>query len=430
MSLLIGGNTDMINGLQWGDEGKGKIVDLFASANEYQMSIRATGGNNAGHTLVSGEKKHAVHLLPSSILNPKVMSVIAHGVVIDPSVLIGEIVKMQQEGISITFNNLRISNRAHVIMPWQKILDGILEQSKTNKIGTTGRGIGPCFSEKDQRTGIRMIDLLNKKVLLKKIKECAKITDIILVNFGFKKINAKQVAEEYFKYGETLESFICDTGVIINKAILEGQKVIIEGAQAMQLDLDLGTYPFVTSSNPTSPGGLVGSGIGPRFVGQVVGIMKAYTSRVGEGPFPTWLKNEIGDRIRELGHEYGTTTGRPRKCGWLDLVIIKQAVVPNGLTSLCVNHMDTIGNFKKIKVCIGYKYRGQIIDYVPIDLENCKPIYKTFNGNFDVKGKKKYSEFCNNAKEYIEFIESFTGVPVQFIGIGPDQKDIVIKEAC
>lgn len=426
MKKIKSGNVDIVIGTQWGDEGKGRVVHYLSK--NCDIVIRATGGNNAGHTIVVNREKFAVHLLPSSILRPEVMSVIAHGVVIDPSVLMGEIVKMQEKGVSITPANLRISDRAHVIMPWHKTLDGILEGMKTNKIGTTGRGIGPAFSEKCQRTGIRAIDLLDKKVLTAKIKQAAKVANIILSKTKNPKVDVKQVSEDYFTYGEMLKSYICDTGMLINEAVLSGKKVVIEGAQAIQLDIDLGTYPNVTSSNPTSPGALVGSGIGPKFVGQVIGVMKAYTSRVGSGPFPTELNNETGDKIRELGHEYGTTTGRPRRCGWLDLVLIKQAVVPNGLTSLCVNHVDTIGNFDEIKVCVGYEYKGRTIQYVPVDLENCTPIYTTFDGNFDVKGKRDYCDFCENTKKYIEFIESYTGVPVQYIGVGPDEKETIIKE--
>lgn len=419
-------NVRVVCGLQWGDEGKGRVVHFLSK--DCTIVIRATGGNNAGHTIVIDGEKYAVHLLPSSILRPEVMSVIAHGVVIDPGVLVREIVNMQEKGILITPANLSISNRAHVIMPYHKILDGVLEGMKNNKIGTTGRGIGPTFSEKCQRTGIRMTDLLNEEVLLEKVKQSVRVANIIFTASGIDNVNVDQVVAEYLEYAEVLKPYICDTGILINEAVLTGKKILIEGAQAMQLDIDLGTYPNVTSSNPTSPGALVGSGIGPKYVGQVIGVMKAYTSRVGEGPFPTELKNETGDKIRELGHEYGTTTGRPRRCGWLDLVLIKQSVVPNGLTSLCINHMDTIGKFDEIKVCVGYEYKGQAIDYVPVDLENCTPIYITFKGNFSVKGKKQYNELCDNAKKYITFIETYTGVPVQYIGVGPDEKETIIKE--
>ncbi|HZJ34934.1 MAG TPA: IMP dehydrogenase, partial [Candidatus Angelobacter sp.] len=307
-------------------------------------------------------------------------------------------------------------------------LDDVLESTKTNKIGTTGRGIGPCFSEKCQRTGIRMIDLLDQKTLSKKIKESAKIADIILTKFKIDKVNVSQIVKEYAKYTEILRPFICDTCALVMKSVHGGEKILIEGAQAMYLDVDHGTYPYVTSSNPISSGALTGSGIGPIHVGQIIGVMKAYTSRVGEGPFPTRLNDANGIKIRKLGHEYGTTTGRPRDCGWLDLVLIKNAVFVNGITNLCVNHIDTIGKFKKIKVCVGYKYHGHEIDYVPVDLENCTPIYKDLGGDFDTKHKHSFDELCDNAKAYIKLIETYTGVPVKYIGIGPDENDFIIRE--
>lgn len=423
--FLLNSTVTIVVGLQWGDEGKGRVSHFLSKL--CQMVIRATGGNNAGHTIVVNGEKFAVHLLPSSIIRPKVKSVIGNGVVIDPKVLVEEIQTMGKRKISITRQNLAISNRAHVIMPWHKTLDAISENTKTNKIGTTGRGIGPCFSEKAQRTGIRMIDLLNQDLLREKIIQCAKIADILLVKNDYPPIDVDQVLTEYLEYAKVLKQFICDTGSLITNAIQQKKKIVIEGAQAMQLDIDLGTYPYVTSSNPTSSGALVGSGIGPKYVKEVIGVMKAYTSRVGEGPFPTELKDKTGDTIRERGHEYGTTTGRPRRCGWLDLVLIKQAIIPNGLTCLCVNHVDTIGSFSEINVCVAYKYKGHEIDYVPTDLENVIPIYQTFQGDFNAKGKKRYKQLSNNAKEYIEFIEEYTGVPVRYIGVGPDEKETIIK---
>ena len=416
----------IVVGLQWGDEGKGRVVHFLSKL--CQMVIRATGGNNAGHTVVVNGEKFAMHLLPSSIIRPDVSSVIGNGVVIDPKVLVEEISTMKQRGVSISPKNLMISDRAHLIMPWHKTLDAILESIKPNKIGTTGRGIGPCFSEKAQRTGIRMIDLLDQDLLRKKIIQCAKITDVILQNNGYPKIDVDQILTEYLGYAAILKRFICDTGALIANAIKQHKTIIIEGAQAMQLDIDLGTYPYVTSSNPTASGALVGSGIGPKYVAEVIGVTKGHTSRVGEGPFPTELKDETGDVIRERGCEYGTTTGRPRRCGWLDLVLLNQAVIANSLTGLCINHLDTIGTFNEIKVCTAYLYHGRRINYVPADLENCIPIYKTFKGNFDAKGKTEYQQLCANAKKYIEFIEKYTGVPVRYIGVGPDEKETIIKE--
>lgn len=419
-------NVSIVVGIQWGDEGKGR-VSHFLSKN-CSMVIRATGGNNAGHTIVVGDEKYAVHLLPSSIIRENVISVIGNGVVIDPKVLVEEIEKMISRGVSISEKNFKISDRAHIIMPWHRVLDGILESCKTNKIGTTGRGIGPCFSEKCQRTGIRMVDLLDQNTLSEKIKESAKITNIIFAKFGIDNVDVDQITKEYMEYAAILHPFVCDTVALVRNSIQNDEKVVIEGAQATYLDVDFGTYPFVTSSNPISSGALVGSGIGPPYVKDIIGVFKAYTSRVGEGPFPTKLWGPTGDRIREFGHEYGTTTGRPRDCGWLDLVLIKNAGFVNGLTSLCINHMDTIGKFDRIKICIAYEYKGKEIDYVPVDLENCKPIYEELPGDFNISGKCEFDELCDNAKAYINFIESYTGIPVKYIGIGPDEQDTIIKE--
>lgn len=417
--------VDIVVGVQWGDEGKGRWVHYFSK--NCTMVIRATGGNNAGHTIVANGQKFAVHLLPSSIIRPSVKSVITHGVVIDPFVLIKEISEMRERGISVTTDNLYISDRAHVIMPWHKTMDALLEKAKEEPIGTTNRGIGPCFSEKSQRTGIRMIDLLNPTILKKKIIQSAKITNSILQYFEYPQIDVESVLKEYLGYAEFLKSFICDTGSLIETEIKNKGQILIEGAQAMQLDIDLGNYPFVTSSNPTAPGALVGSGIGPRFVRRVIGVIKAHSSRVGAGPFPTELKNKTGDTIRERNHEYGTTTGRPRRCGWLDLVIVKQAVVANGLTDLCLNHLDTIGMFKRIKACIAYWYHGKIITYVPTDLENCIPIYKVFKGNFQTDGITEYDQLPKAAKKYVDYIEKYMSVPIRNIGIGPDEKDTIIR---
>lgn len=417
--------VDIIVGIQWGDEGKGKVVHFLSRL--CTMVIRATGGNNAGHTVVDHGQKFALNLLPSSIIRPNVKSVIANGVVIDPHVLIDEISKMGERGISITTANFFISKRAHVIMPWHKTMDALLEKAKEEPIGTTNRGIGPCFSEKSQRTGIRMIDLLDPVVLKKKITQSAKITNSILQHFGYPQIDVEDVLKEYLGYGEFLKSFICDTGALIENEIKNKGRILIEGAQAIQLDIDLGTYPYVTSSNPTAPGALVGSGIGPRFVRRVIGVFKAYTSRVGAGPFPTEQNNETGDTIRERGVEYGTVTKRPRRCGWLDLVLVKQAVVPNGLTELCINHLDTIGTFDEIKVCVAYSYHGKTITYVPADLENCTPIYETFKGGFKVRGLTKFHQLPKDAKKYIRFIEKYVGVPIRFIGTGPDEKDTIVR---
>ncbi len=414
-----------IVGIQWGDEGKGR-ASHYESKNA-EVVVRSTGGNNAGHTVVANGKKYAMHLLPSSIIRDEVKSIIGPGVVVDPDVLISEIETIRKAGVKINPQKLFISGKAHVIMPHHKELDLLYEEMKENKIGTTKRGIGPCYSEKSDRTGIRMYDLISGKLTTQKIEETLEKANILLKQRGHKTFDKKEVYDLCMKWKEQLQDYICDTQPIIMQAYKNKEDIIIEGAQALYLDIDHGDYPFVTSSNPNASGSASGAGIGPTLVDEVVGVMKSYCSRVGEGPFPTELENEMGDKIREIGHEYGTTTGRPRRCGWLDLVMIKNAAFVNGLTSLCINHMDTIGKLDEIKVCVGYKYNNKEIDYIPMNREKCEPVYKTFKGNWDTSNSKKYEDLPENAKEYIKFIEQYTGVKVKYIGIGADEKDTIIK---
>ena len=414
-----------IVGIQWGDEGKGR-ASYYESKNA-KVVIRATGGNNAGHTVVANEKKFAMHLLPSSIINDDVKSIIGPGVVIDPEVLINEMETMKQAGIKINPQKLFISGRAHIIMPHHKELDGLYEEMKAKKIGTTKRGIGPCYSEKCDRTGIRMYDLISGKLTPEKIGEALKKANILFKQAGRKIFDEKETYELCLKWKEKLQDYICDTQFIIMEAHKNNENIIIEGAQALYLDLDHGDYPFVTSSNPNGSGTASGAGIGPTLIDEVIGVMKAYCSRVGEGPFPTEQENELGDKIRELGHEYGTTTGRPRRCGWLDLVMIKNAAFTNGLTSLCVNHIDTLGKLEKIKVCIAYKHNGQEIDYVPMNREEWEPVYKEFDGKWDTEKTTTYENLPKKAKEYIEFIEQYTGVKVKYIGIGADASRTIVR---
>ena len=414
-----------IVGIQWGDEGKGR-ASYYESKNA-KVVVRATGGNNAGHTVVANGKKFAMHLLPSSIINDDVKSVIGPGVVIDPEVLIQEIKTMKDEGITINSQKLFISGRAHIIMPHHKELDGLYEEMKAKKIGTTKRGIGPCYSEKCDRTGIRMYDLISGKLTTEKISETIKKANILFNATGRNTFEEKELFNLCIKWKEELEEYICDTQFIIMEAYKKNENIIIEGAQALYLDLDHGDYPFVTSSNPNGSGTASGAGIGPTLIDEVIGVMKAYSSRVGEGPFPTEQENKLGDKIRKLGHEYGTTTGRPRRCGWLDLVMIKNAAFTNGLTSLCVNHMDTLGKLEQIKVCVAYKKDGKEIDYVPMNREEWKPVYKTFDGNWNTDGINSYDKLPEKAKNYIEFIEQYTGVKVKYIGVGADAIRTIIR---
>ncbi len=381
-----------------------------------------------------------MHLLPSAIIRPEVLSMIGPGVVADLSVLAEEIKQMREAGVKVEKNNFAISQRTHITLPHHKQLDRLYEMLKENKVGTTGRGVGTTYEEKARRTNIRMNDLFCEETELKhKITENLKVYNVLVAeanqliekgDYEEEKFPVITTDEEYaycMKYKETVQEFITDTHPIIDKAIEKDELIIIEGAQSFWLDNDHGDYPMTTSSNPNASGTASGAGIGPTLVKEVVGVIKAYTSRVGNGPFVTEQKNEIGDCIREWGHEYGTTTGRPRRTGWLDLVMIKHTKSTSGLTSLCINHMDTIGKFDTIQVCVGYEYKGQIIKHVPLDKENCKPVYETLKGGWDTEKASTFEELPKDAQDYIRFIEEYTGVPVKYIGVGADEKRTIIK---
>ena len=420
----------VIIGAFWGDEGKGKCAHFEAS--DAKVSIRATGGANAGHTIVVNDKKYAMHLLPSSILREDVMSIIGPGVVVDLEVLSNEIKTIKEAGIN---PNLFISDRACIVLPSDKEMDAFVERIREHKVGTTGRGIGPAYAAKDHRIAIRMGELKDNRKSSTVMDKIRCNVEFTLLFYGNPYIKGKYVdkIENYLNEFKTeILPYICDTQAIINSALANDETIVIEGAQAMYLDKDHGDYPYVTSSNPTAAGACCGAGIGPMYVTDVIGVMKAYCSRVGEGPFQTELFDEVGDRIRDIGHEYGTTTGRPRRCGWLDLVRAKNAVMVNSISAWCVNHIDTLGKigmeFGTIKVCTSYDYCCKEIDYVPTDSEKASPIYKEFEGGWDTTGCKTYEDLPANAKAYIEFIEEYTGVPVKYIGIGPADTDVIIKE--
>lgn len=428
----------MIVGLQYGDEGKGRAVHY--EAKDASIVIRATGGSNAGHTVVANGKKYAMHLLPSAIIRPEVLSVVGPGVVADLKVLVEEIQQMRAAGIKVERDNFVVSERTHITFPHHKQLDRLYEMLKTEKVGTTGRGVGTTYEEKARRTNLRMHDLFLAEVALKnKISENLKVYNVLvaeankLIEQGvyeeekFPLITAEEEYDYCMQYKAILQDFIADIHPILDQAIEKDELVIIEGAQSFWLDNDHGDYPMTTSSNPNASGTASAAGIGPTLVNEVIGVIKAYTSRVGNGPFVTEQKNEIGDSIREWGHEYGTTTGRPRRTGWLDLVMVKHTKNTSGLTSLCVNHLDTIGKFDKINVCIGYQYKGENIKHVPIDKENCEPIYQELKGGWNTEEATTFEELPKEAQEYIHFIEEFTGVPVKYIGVGADEKRTIIK---
>ncbi len=432
-------NVTVIVGCHWGDEGKGRAA--FFESQDASMVIRSTGGNNAGHTIVHEGRKYALHLIPGGIIHKGTISVIAPGVVIDPDVLIEEIEMLKSADVNVSKRNLAISGRAHIILPYHKDMDRLKEELKGNsKVGTTGRGIGPTYSDKADRVGIRMYDLLlPQKELQAKIELAVKPhNQLFKANRGFENciVDAEQLARKLKQDACKLRKFICNTDVLIQKTIKKEKKIVIEGAQAYRLDIDHGDYPMVTSSSPNSSGTLSGAGIGPKYLLKVVGVSKAYCSRVGNGPFITEQNNDIGDLIRDFGHEYGTTTGRPRRCGWLDCVILRSAKTTMGIDELCLNHLDTIGKIGNelgtIFICYAYKYNGQVIDYFPDDMEITKqvpePIYTSIKGGWDIpKDCKTYEDLPTNAKEFIELVEEISEIPIKYIGFGADNKDTIVR---
>ncbi len=413
----------IVLGAQWGDEGKGKMTDYLAE--EANVVVRFQGGNNAGHTVVVGDKEYKLHLIPSGILYEDKLNVIGNGVVIDPKALFEEIDYLEGVGVKVTPEKLIISDRAHLIMPYHKVLDRLKEKARgKNDIGTTGKGIGPCYTDKFERCGIRMCDLMHEEVFTEKIKENMEMKNAYITKvLGGEALSFDEILKEYLEYGKKLRPFIQDTSVRVYDDIKADKTVLFEGAQGMLLDIDYGTYPYVTSSNTTAGGVANGVGIGPNMITNAVGITKAYTTRVGKGPFPTELMNETGDWIREKGHEFGVTTGRARRCGWLDLVIVKTACRVSGLTSLAITKIDTLAGLEKIKVCVGYKFDGKVIDYFPASLEDlakCEPVYEEFDGWGDeVADARSYDELPENAKKYLKRIEEFTGTDISIVSVGP-----------
>lgn len=420
----------VVLGAQWGDEGKGKMTDYLAE--EAEVIVRFQGGNNAGHTVEVGDRQYKLRLIPSGILHDDKLNVIGNGVVVDPEALFEEIDYLEEEGVNVTPKKLLISDRAHVIMPYHKILDVLKEKSRgKNDIGTTGRGIGPCYTDKFERCGIRICDLLDESVFTEKLKQNIEAkSDYITKVLGGEELNYQKIASKYLELAERLRPYVKDTSVAVYNEIKADKKVLFEGAQGMLLDIDYGTYPYVTSSNTTACGVASGSGIGPNMITNAIGIAKAYTTRVGKGPFPTELDNEVGEWIREKGHEYGVNTGRSRRCGWLDAVILKTTVRVSGLTSLCVTKIDTLAGLEKLKICVGYKFNDTVIDYFPAslnDLAKCEPIYEEFNGwGEEVANARSYDDLPENAKKYLSRIEELTGINISIIGVGP-RRDQTIR---
>ena len=402
-------STFIVLGAQWGDEGKGKMTDYLAE--EAEVVVRFQGGNNAGHTVEVGEKQYKLHLIPSGILHDEKLNVIGNGVVVDPIALFSEIDYLEREGVKVTPEKLIVSDRAHVIMPYHKTLDKLKEKARgKNDIGTTGKGIGPCYTDKEV-----FREKLETNISLK--------NDYITKILGGEPLNFDEIYNEYIEYAERLRPFVQDTSVRIYDDIKKNKTVLFEGAQGMLLDIDYGTYPFVTSSNTTAGGVASGVGIGPNMITNAVGIAKAYTTRVGKGPFPTELDYEIGEWIREKGHEYGVTTGRSRRCGWLDIVILKTSVRVSGLTSLAVTKIDTLAGLDKVMICVGYKFNNKVIDYFPASLEDlakCEPIYEEFEGwDESVADARSYKELHPNARKYLERIEELTDTRISIVSVGP-----------
>jgi adenylosuccinate synthase len=414
-------------GAQWGDEGKGKATDLLGGSVDYV--VRYQGGNNAGHTVVVGDQKYALHLLPSGILSPGCVPVIGNGVVVDPAVLLSELSGLNERGVDTS--KLLISGNAHLITPYHQTIDKVTERFLGNrKIGTTGRGIGPAYADKINRVGIRVQDLFDESILQQKVEAALQDKNQILVKiFNRRAITTEQVVEEYLGYADQIKGFVADTALVLNNALDEGKVVLMEGGQGTLLDVDHGTYPFVTSSNPTSGGACTGSGVGPTKITRVIGILKAYTTRVGSGPFPTELLDEDGEKLRTIGREFGVTTGRNRRCGWFDAVIARYATRVNGLTDFFLTKLDILTGWERIPVCVAYDIDGRRVDELPYsqtDFHHAKPIYEYLPGwSEDITKAKTFADLPKNARDYVKALEAMSGAPISAIGVGPGRDETI-----
>ena len=418
----------VVLGAQWGDEGKGKATDLLGERVDYV--VRYQGGNNAGHTVVIGDQHFALHLLPSGILSPSTVSVIGNGVVINPAVMFAEIDALNERGIDTS--NLIISSNAHLITDYHITLDKVTERFLgKSKIGTTGRGIGPSYSDKIARIGIRVQDLFDEKILRAKVEGSLISKNQVLVKvYNRRAVETDAIVEELMSYAERMKPFVRDTVLLLNNALDEGKTVLLEGGQGTLLDVDHGTYPFVTSSNPTAGGACTGSGIGPRKISRIIGILKAYTTRVGSGPFPTELLDEDGEKLREIGGERGVTTGRPRRCGWFDAPIARYATRVNGLTDFFLTKLDVLTGWEEIPVCVAYEIDGKRVDEVPssqTDFHHAKPIYEMMPGwSDDISKARSLSDLPKTAQNYVKFLEDISGAPISAIGVGQDRNATIV----
>jgi len=419
----------VIVGTQWGDEGKGKIVDLLA---EYaDIVVRFQGGNNAGHTMVVDGEQFISHLVPSGILQGKTC-IIGNGMVVDPEVLISEIDYLIKKGIDVSPEKLKISEKAHIIMPYHKKMDAARESAnRKQRIGTTGRGIGPCYEDKASRRGIRFIDLTDAEVFAEKVKSASAEKNFTLNQFYTTEgVSSDEIISGHADYRDRLSPYVSDISVFLDRKVREGGQVLFEGAQGTHLDIDHGTYPYVTSSNTVSGNACCGAGVGPKQITDVTGIAKAYTTRVGQGPFPTELFDEIGEQIQQKGAEFGATTGRKRRCGWLDTVILRNAVRLNSLTGLAITKLDVLGGLDEIKICTGYTCRGKSIPEFPANLKvlhDCEPVYETLPGwSEDISGIRTYADLPENTKTYLNRIEALTETPIDLISVGPGRKETIV----
>ena len=417
--------SKIVVGAQWGDEGKCKIIDILASRAD--VVIRSQGGNNAGHTVIAAGNVYKLHLIPSGILYSETQCLIGCGVVIDPKCILTEIDDLNAKGIAC--DNLKIDPRAHVIMPWHIVIDQLSEKARGGAdIGTTGRGIGPCYMDKAERSGIRIYDLIHPALFAEKVKTaCAVKNKIIGAVYGGEPLDADAIIKEYTPYGSKLAGYVADVSVLTFNSLKDGRNVLFEGAQGALLDLDLGTYPYVTSSHPVAGGFCTGTGVGPTCIDEVIGVAKAYTTRVGKGPFPTELNDETGNTIRERGKEFGTTTGRPRRTGWFDAVIVRHAVRINGLTGVALNKLDTLAGLPTLKICTAYRLSDgkKIVDFPPTieELALCEPIYTEMPGfSGDLSQCGSFDELPKEARDYIREIERLIGCPVKMVGVGPDRE--------
>ena len=418
-------------GTQWGDEGKGRITDLLAS--HMDMVVRFQGGDNAGHTVVANGVQFKLHHIPSGILYPDITCVIGNGVVINPEVLIEELDNLESKGINT--DNLRISSNAHLVMPYHIILDKAGEQSLGQaKIGTTHKGIGPVYADKAYRSGIRVQDLLDLKIFKIKLGEALKLKNAIIEKvYNLEPLNLEEIFEKYKGYVKRIEKYIVDTSMLINKFLNEGKFVLFEGAQGTLLDIDHGTYPFVTSSSTVAGGACIGAGVGPKHINEIVGVMKAYTTRVGSGPFPSEIKDLTADYIREKGYEYGTTTGRARRCGWLDTLVVKYSIMINSIDSIALTKLDVLSGINEIKICVAYDYEGKIYkDLLPHQtiMHKCKPVYKVFKGwKENIDNIKTFEQLPENTKRYIEEVEKLVAIPISLVSVGPERSQIIIRDS-